>query len=100
MFISVYLTGSEMEFYAFKHLLLWTSHFFFQFKTELVENASSNIADRTVSRVLHGLEGAVITSVKEVSNHTKSAKSNPEFVERGPESPGNTWHHSLFEQKK
>ena len=36
----------------------------FQFKKDVVEQTSSKISQRTVSKVLRGLEGAVITSVE------------------------------------
>ena len=39
----------------------------------MVEESSNAIAQRTVGKILHGLEGAVITSIKEVNEHVMPA---------------------------
>ena len=56
-------------------MFLFARRFYPQFKAELIEQGSNTISQRAVGRILQGLEGAVITSIKEVNEHVNVTSS-------------------------
>ena len=68
----------------------------FQFKKDVVEQTSSKISQRTVSKVLRGLEGAVITSVEESGRVSGAITAPGTPTALGPEKNFSTQAHGMF----